>query len=75
MIRQVRGPSMKRAGFHQANQISSEVQDMKSDLRKVQSSIDESQSVLQELVHHIGSQITPKTSNASNASTMLDITT
>ena len=48
---------------------------MKSDLKKVQSTINDSQSVLQELVHHIGSQITPKTSNASSASTMSDITT
>ena len=42
---------------------------------KVQNLIDDNQLVLQELVHHIGTQITPKTSNHSSASTMSDITT
>ena len=53
---QVRGPTLKRAGFHEANALTNEVQEVKSDLQKVQSSIDDNQSVLQELVNHIGAQ-------------------
>ena len=56
----MRGPTLQNAGFHLANQITTEVQAVKTDLQKVQDSINDNQSVLQELVNHIGSTETQK---------------
>ena len=61
----MRGPTLRSAGFHQANLITTEVQAVKNYLQKVQNSINDNQSVLQELVNYIGSSETPKTSNTT----------
>ena len=60
-LKKMRGPIMQEAGFHQANKISSEIQDVKNNIetmqeaqRSVLSAIEENQNMMSHVANHIG---------------------
>ena len=60
-LKKIRGASMQDVGFHQANQISSEIQDVKDNIetmqeaqRSVLTAIEENQTMMTQVANHIG---------------------